>query len=158
MPNAPLFAANALSPPTATATSLRLIVTASSETKRCGRPASIGAMPTATDCLFILNAAVGIGGCAPTCACNVNGDESDDLLLGAGAAYLFGRVGETWTQEKYIKSSNTAVQDNFGNVVAIEGTTVAIGAYKEDSSATTVDGEQTNDADPGAGAVYLFDQ
>lgn len=92
-------------------------------------------------------------------ATGVDGDQTDDSITGAGAAYLFERVGTTWTQAKYIKSSNPGVHDNFGGTaVAIEGTTAAIGAYKEASSATTVDGDQNNDADPGAGAVYLFDQ
>ncbi len=41
---------------------------------RCAQPVSSGAMPTASDCLFILKAAVGIGSCVPACVCDVNGD------------------------------------------------------------------------------------
>jgi len=38
----------------------------------CGQPATSGASATATDCLYILKAAVGAVTCDPTCICNVN--------------------------------------------------------------------------------------
>jgi hypothetical protein len=40
----------------------------------CGQPVSNGASPTATDCLFILRAAVGSSTCDPTCICDLNGN------------------------------------------------------------------------------------
>jgi hypothetical protein len=43
---------------------------------RCAQPVTDGAAPTATDCLFILKAAVGIAQCQPSCVCDVNGDSS----------------------------------------------------------------------------------
>ncbi|HEY1014193.1 MAG TPA: hypothetical protein VGE07_15885, partial [Herpetosiphonaceae bacterium] len=39
--------------------------------------------------------------------------------------------------------------------VAIDGATVVVGAYGEDSSATGVDGDQTSNAADGAGAAYV---
>jgi cysteine-rich repeat protein len=39
----------------------------------CGQPVSNGALPVATDCLFILQAGVGAQTCDPTCICDVNG-------------------------------------------------------------------------------------
>jgi hypothetical protein len=39
----------------------------------CGQPVSPGDGPTATDCLFILRAAVGSSTCDPVCICDLNG-------------------------------------------------------------------------------------
>ena len=39
----------------------------------CGQPQSNGPNPVATDCLFILNAAVQVTTCNPTCICDING-------------------------------------------------------------------------------------
>lgn len=39
----------------------------------CGQPLSNGAQPSASDCLFILRAAVGVDTCSPVCICDVNG-------------------------------------------------------------------------------------
>jgi len=39
----------------------------------CGQPVSNGAGPVATDCLFILQAAVGAQTCDPLCPCDLNG-------------------------------------------------------------------------------------
>lgn len=56
----------------------------------CGQPVSNGPQPTATDCLFILNAAVGVTQCDPTCVCDVNGSGGDpnatDALICLNAA------------------------------------------------------------------------
>jgi hypothetical protein len=38
----------------------------------CGQPVSTGDTPTATDCLFILRAAVGTSTCDPVCICDLN--------------------------------------------------------------------------------------
>jgi len=49
---------------------------------RCAQPVSSGALPTATDCLFILNAAVGLQSC--DCVCDPSGDGNStatDALL-----------------------------------------------------------------------------
>lgn len=39
----------------------------------CSQPVSAGASPVATDCLFILNAAVGLQSCDPACICAPKG-------------------------------------------------------------------------------------
>jgi len=89
-------------------------------------------------------------------ATGVNGDESDDSAGFAGAAYLFMRSGTTWSQQTYLKASNTANNDFFGYPVAISGDTVVVGAYREDSNATGVNGDQGNDSADGSGAAYVF--
>jgi hypothetical protein len=86
----------------------------------------------------------------------VNGDQSDDSTAGAGAVYVFRRSGATWAQEAYLKASNPAVDDAFGSSLSLSGDTLAVGAPYESSSATGVDGDQTNDDALYAGAVYVF--
>jgi hypothetical protein len=73
----------------------------------------------------------------------------------SGAAYIFVRTGNIWTQQAYLKASNPGVSDLFGHSVAISGNTVAIGAFQEDASGLTVDGAPDNEAS-NSGAVYIF--
>jgi hypothetical protein len=74
----------------------------------------------------------------------------------SGAAYVFVRSGTTWTQQAYLKASNTGAGDEFGYSVAISGETVIVGAFWEDSAATGINGDQANTSAPGAGAAYVF--
>ncbi|MBL9148250.1 MAG: integrin [Phycisphaerae bacterium] len=89
-------------------------------------------------------------------AAGVNGNQSDDSLFSAGAAYVFGRTGSTWSQLAYLKASNPGAQDGFGGALAVSGGTVIVGAASEDSNATGVNGVQGNNAASSAGAAYLF--
>ena len=44
-------------------------------------------------------------------ATGVNGDQSDNSATRfAGAAYVFVRNGTTWTQQAYLKASNTGCE------------------------------------------------
>jgi len=86
----------------------------------------------------------------------VNGDETDNNASGAGAAYVFVRNGTTWTQQAYLKASNTDIEDIFGITVDVSGDTVVIGAGEEDSSATGVNGDDTDNSAPASGAAYVF--
>jgi hypothetical protein len=58
----------------------------------------------------------------------------------------------------YFKASNTDIGDRFGWSVALngDGSTLAVGAYAEDSSVTGIGGDQADDSAFGAGAVYVF--
>ncbi len=89
-------------------------------------------------------------------AIGVNGDEGNNLYPYAGAAYVFARTDTTWSQQAYLKASNTEVLDRFGYSVAISEDTVVVGAYGEDSDAVGVNGDDANDNSEGSGAVYVF--
>jgi len=89
-------------------------------------------------------------------ATGVNGNQSDNTALGSGAAYVFVRNGSNWTQQAYLKASNTGADDQFGFSVAVSGDTVVIGAPFEDSSSTGVNGNQANNSAADSGAVYVF--
>jgi hypothetical protein len=97
----------------------------------------------------------------------VNGNQQDESIPQAGAVYLFTRGGGTWTQQGYLKASNTGEPgtaetfgegDQFGFSVALngDGTTLAVGALTEDGGNRTVNGNQADNSAQGAGAVYVF--
>ena len=88
----------------------------------------------------------------------LNGNSSDNSANGAGAAYLFVLEQGQWRQQAYIKASNTGVADGFGVAVAIssDGATLAVGAADEDSAATGINGDQSDDSRNASGAVYLY--
>ncbi len=80
-------------------------------------------------------------------ATGIDGDQSDNSAGGAGAAYVFTRDGAgVWSQENYVKASNTDASDWFGASVALSGETLAVGARLEDSAATGIDGDQSDTA------------
>jgi cysteine-rich repeat protein len=88
----------------------------------------------------------------------IDGNQDDDSALEAGAVYVFTRSGTTWSQQAYVKASNTDARDNFGNSVALSknGSTLAVGAIGERSTAIGIDGDQANNSGVTAGAVYVF--
>ena len=86
----------------------------------------------------------------------VNGIENDNGAARAGAAYVFVRNGTNWSQQAYLKASNTNAGDHFGGSVSISGDTIVIGALGEDSLATGVNGDQSNNGGNNCGAAYVF--
>jgi hypothetical protein len=94
----------------------------------------------------------------------INGDQTNVGLhnggTGTGAVYVFNRAVNTgtWTQQAYVKASNTGADDLFGNSVALsgDGDTLAVGAYLEGSAATRINGDQSDNSAPNSGAVYLY--
>jgi len=105
--------------------------------------------------LFGDTLAVGAWGEAST-ATGVNGNQADNSVGNAGAVYVFVRSGTTWTQQAYVKASNTRAGDQFGFSVALSGDTLAVGALSEDSAATGVNGNQADNRASNAGAVHVF--
>jgi hypothetical protein len=91
---------------------------------------------------------------------------ADTIVIGApledtlpnddsGAAYVFARSGTTWSQQAYLKASNSGGGDEFGKSVAVSGDTVVVGAAGEDSNATGVNGNETGII-ANSGAAYVF--
>ncbi len=89
-------------------------------------------------------------------ATGVNGDQTDNCSQSAGAAYVFVRRGTHWFQQAYLKASNSEAWDFFGVSVAVFEGDVVVGAEDEGSDAIGVNGDQSNDNQPGSGAGYVF--
>jgi hypothetical protein len=81
----------------------------------------------------------------------------DETATEAGAVYVFTRAGSAWSQQAYVKASNTGPGDRFGVAVALagDGDTLAVGAFNEDSNTTGVN-STPNEAAADSGAVYVF--
>lgn len=95
-----------------------------------------------------------------TAAFGIQDDPSNNNsdAYSSGAVYVFRRIGASWTQQSYIKASNTGQDDAFGSLLALshDGNTLAVGAYGESSATTEINGDQANNDAPKAGAVYVF--
>src|SRR6267154_1352198 len=86
----------------------------------------------------------------------------NDALL-SGAVYVLTRSGTNWSQQAYVKASNTDASDSFGTSVALssDANTLAIGARFEDGGGTGIRSSTDIIANPNeltsnAGAVYLY--
>ena len=85
----------------------------------------------------------------------------DNSASSSGAVYVFTRPNTlaAWSQQAYVKASNTDAGDQFGSSLDLseDGNTLAVGAWSEDSSARLVDStDQDNNLASNAGAVYVF--
>src|SRR3989442_806910 len=89
----------------------------------------------------------------------INGDQNDRSIPLAGAVYVFTRTGTTWSQQAYIKASNTGEpgvgdqfpegeQFGFSIGLSADGNTLAVRAMGEDSSATGINGDQNGNFQP----------
>ncbi len=96
--------------------------------------------------------AIGQGGCA-TGIIDVVGDNGCPY---AGAVYVFTRTSGVWSQQAFVKASNTGTDDQFGRALALSGDTLAVGTNLEDSCATGINGNQADNGCPDTGAVYVF--
>ena len=62
----------------------------------------------------------------------------DDGGSESGSAYVFVRIGTTWSQHQKLTASDAAASDRFGDSVALSGDTVLIGAtYDEDGGSAS---------------------
>lgn len=81
--------------------------------------------------------AVAISG--DTVVVGANGDDTS-----RGAAYVFVRDGDVWTQQTKLVANDRASFDSFGAAVAIHGDTIVVGAWGNDDGGSS------------SGSVYVF--
>lgn len=91
-------------------------------------------------------------------ATGINGNQADNSSPKSGAVYVFQRTGSVWSQEAYLKASNTDSRDEFGFSLALSGNMLAVGALYESSDASNINGDQTSNTLSGSGAVYVFER
>jgi hypothetical protein len=74
----------------------------------------------------------------------------------SGAAYVFIRSNAgVWSQQAYLKASNTGVGDQFGYSVALADGTLGVGAPQEDGSGRGIN-PPTSEGNLDSGAAYVF--
>ena len=91
-------------------------------------------------------------------ATGIDGGQDDNSIDNSGAVYVFGRTGITWSQEAYLKPSNTQLEGGFGSNVALsgDGNTLAVAASLERDGATGINPVTGETVVFESGAVYLF--
>jgi hypothetical protein len=77
-------------------------------------------------------------------------------VLTAGAFLTLSARAAYYEQQAYIKASNTGITDFFGDKVSVSGDVMVVGAWMEDSNATGVNGNQSDNSYSSAGAAYVF--
>lgn len=90
----------------------------------------------------------------------INGNQANNEAEDSGAVYVFARAGGKWTQQAYVKSSNSDAGDQFGWSVTLsdDGNLMAVGAPTESSKARGINGDQSDNSAANAGAVYVFNR
>ena len=78
--------------------------------------------------------------------------------VSTGAAYVFVRTGSAWTQQAFIKATNTRLNDQFAWALSLsrDGNTLAVGSHLEDSGAKGLNGDQEDATAEDSGAVYIY--
>lgn len=74
-------------------------------------------------------------------ATGTDGAQNDNSADSAGAVYVFTSTDGVWSQQAYLKASNTGADDYFGHKVVLsgDGNTLAVSAVREDSNGTQSD-------------------
>ncbi|MCB9902771.1 MAG: FG-GAP repeat protein [Planctomycetes bacterium] len=88
----------------------------------------------------------------------VNGNQNARGAGASGAAYIFERTSGLWSQQAYLKASNTDQGDQFGSSVAVSGELVVVGAPGEDGTAMGVNVDETGNSRTNSGAAYIFER
>ncbi|MFT5657999.1 MAG: hypothetical protein ACI9KN_001278 [Gammaproteobacteria bacterium] len=93
-------------------------------------------------------------------ASGINGIEGNNLPQGgsSGAAYVFTRDSNSWSQQAYIKASNPGLVATFGRSISLSanGDTLVVGSDREGSTALGIDGGQTTSGSNFSGATYVY--
>lgn len=90
------------------------------------------------------------------------GPSGPHTAAGSGAVYVLVRQDGVWRESAFLKAPNayggSSIGDSFGSGVAIsgDGKTLVSSAPDEASASVGVGGPQSDNAAPGAGAVYLY--
>jgi hypothetical protein len=86
----------------------------------------------------------------------LDGTPDDDSGNGVGAVYVFVRdESDVWTQQAYLKASNADNGDEFGRFLDLDGDTLVVGAWHEQSAGAE---EDNSLADAGAAYVFVRDE
>jgi hypothetical protein len=93
-------------------------------------------------------------------AVSLEGQASEVELENAGAVYIYTRTEGNWQINAYLSASNRDQDDLFGSHLRLsaDGNYLAVTASGESSNADGINGDQSDNTEPRAGAVYLFER
>lgn len=89
-------------------------------------------------------------------AAGLMGDPNNDAVPDSGAIQMYARDGNEWLNTTFIKASNPDKPDYFGSAIAVHGDTLVATSTGEASDAAGVNSSQASNAEPFAGAAYVF--
>jgi hypothetical protein len=92
-------------------------------------------------------------------ATGVNGDRFSTSGTWSGAAFVFVRNGTQWSEQTYLKATNTIYPMAFGTSVSIsrDGSTIAVGAINESCAGAGINNTQCLPMQGAhSGAVYVY--
>ncbi|MCC2525792.1 FG-GAP repeat protein [Vibrio coralliilyticus] len=86
------------------------------------------------------------------------GDESNNSAPSSGAAYLFVKDQNVWSQQAYLKPSNADAYDRFGYKTRLNrnGDTLVVSSPQESASGVGLFGDLQDNAALSSGAAYVF--
>lgn len=91
-------------------------------------------------------------------AVSLSGDGNTLTVSAIGAVLVFTRSAGDWAKQAHVEASNTNRDVFFGPSLSLSanGDTLAVGAYRDSSNATGIDGDQNDNSAEWSGAVYIF--
>jgi len=91
-------------------------------------------------------------------ASGIGGDQTDNSAIEAGAVYLFGRSGDTWSQQAYVKAGFSGDGDLFGSSLALSGdsSVLAVGVMAEAGLSLGPNTRPYDRSASNSGAAYVF--
>lgn len=94
----------------------------------------------------------------PGGAIAVGAPDDDNTVFGGGAAYVFTGGGPTWGPPVRLTPAQPVEEQNTGRVVALsrDGSTLAVSASGDASTAIGINGDPTAGGAPVSGAVHVF--
>jgi hypothetical protein len=86
----------------------------------------------------------------------VDGDQANADAGQSGAVYLFTRSAGAWSQQHYIKASDTRAGDAFGTSLGISQDLMLVGAFTESSALKGINASPDDNYAMQSGAAYAF--
>ncbi len=88
----------------------------------------------------------------------VGAPNQDTTNTDSGAAYVFVRSGDQWSQQAFLKAAVADASDQFGSSVDIWQHRAVIGAVGEDGAVVGINQDPNDNAAAESGAVYVFNR
>jgi hypothetical protein len=82
--------------------------------------------------------------------------QSGKTVSSAGMVYIFERSGDGWNEKQRLVASNPLMNAYFGGALAIDGDTLAVGAFEDSHGERGVNPAPVSEQTMNSGAAYVF--